>query len=565
MVRHRSQEYSISESELELGVRQGAIPLDAQIRYRPWTGGGFLPVWQVSALKDASMSPYAQLVDHLRKGVFPWASTLLFFGLIVIGLFQFRGWMGADVIQESAIGWSNSIANGKWWTAWVAHAIHLDEMHLIGNAVILFYCSFRVERAFGFWSVLLTLSMAMLCGNVLIILVGQEPVVGSSVLVFGLWAAQVAIGFRLAETLPMEFRGSYGWGNFFVFVPMLLLNFMSTDVSHLGHLGGMLGGALIGFMYTSESMIPLRQRRAWKRLLEVVLCHGFLAVLVSFCSVPFIASFPEEAVDRKEAGVIVQLPSRMEIDSWNSMTVWRSYPDEENLFFADSFWLSTGRLVTSDDLRKWWAQHLDTEIGEPSLTVAPKEGWQDHFFQSEDRIVWERVQQEGSYLVRTGCLFQKQDMGRLRICQYWLEQIYRREPLELEQARLRHERFAQTPEAAFEYASIMRDYGKILEVDEIYEQIAYRKDKYRWRALFEKLLLRLAHPDHFSWQDDQNWMSLLFRVIPVSEERLFDVALRYAKANQQCDVIDKGWDRWRFLTQKEDPSFLSMVKRCREE
>ena len=136
VVCYSSQETPISEYDLDMGIRRGWIPLDALVQFEPWTGKDFLPVYQVLELQGACTSPYALVIDHLRQEVLPWASGILFFIVLIAGLLQFRGWLGSDIIMNSALGWSNTLVSGKWWTPWLSQLVHLDLYHLIGNISI---------------------------------------------------------------------------------------------------------------------------------------------------------------------------------------------------------------------------------------------------------------------------------------------------------------------------------------------------------------------------------------------------------------------------------------------
>ena len=563
VVRDNSREYPISEHDLEMGLRTGRIPLDVLIYFSPWTGEEFLPVWQVKELRESCRAPYALLIDHLRQSVVPWASLALFLTGLVVGVLQFRGWLGNDIIAFAAMGWGSTLLNGQWWTPWLSQLIHLDLFHFFGNVSVLFYCAFRVERAFGFWAVLVSASLGLLMGTLLVLLFGDRLVVGSSTIVFGVWACQVAIGFRLADVLPREFRGLYGWGNFLLFAPLLLINIMSNEVSHLAHLGGILGGTLVGFLYTPDSMKRRLERNAAKSFGEVVSIHVVLLALLVVGSSPKIASFPEQVREQKSAGVYVSLPSRMTKETWNSMNIWRTAHQGNDFFFADSFWLSDFDRVSTEDLRTWWSNALDRDVVVEEQNADASGGWRDFFIQDEGRIIWERVQQDGKYLIRTGCTFENPDSNLVPFCRRWLDSVELREPLELQQARERYRQFSQRPDEAFGYATLLSEFGRPDEADLIYKQLSFRSDLIRWRAMYERMLLRLSDPQFSTWQQDAQWVEELFLQIPISQGRLFEVAVQYSNVHQQCEVVSRAWKRWSGLISVQDEAMYNLVNQCR--
>jgi hypothetical protein len=76
-------------------------------------------------------------------------------------------------------------------------------------------------------------------------------VVGASTLAYGLWGAQIAIGFRFGRLLPPELQSRYGVGNLVLFLPLAFASlFDGPGVSLVGHAGGLVGGIVAAVVCT---------------------------------------------------------------------------------------------------------------------------------------------------------------------------------------------------------------------------------------------------------------------------------------------------------------------------
>ena len=74
----------------------------------------------------------------------------------------------------------------------------------------------------------------------------------------------------------------------------------------------------------------------------------------------------------------------------------------------------------------------------------------------------------------------------------------------------------------------------------------------------------MSKPQEFTWEGDQIWMNALFQRIPISQSRLFEMAVRYANANHKCDLVDSAWDRWSGLISVQDQAMRNLVLQCRK-
>jgi len=154
--------------------------------------------------------------------------------------------------------------------------LHYGPIHLLLNMLALFFVGPALEQVLGWWRFLAVYLIGALGGSVAILAFGtpNQPVVGASGAIFGLFAAAVVLARRVG------FNATALWitvGINFVFT------FSVPGISKLGHLGGFLfGGAaalvLIGGRLTrGRGLPPLRLQVAGLAVLTLLLC-GVAAV-----------------------------------------------------------------------------------------------------------------------------------------------------------------------------------------------------------------------------------------------------------------------------------------------
>jgi rhomboid protease GluP len=149
-----------------------------------------------------------------------------------------------------AQAWPLVLNKGEWWRCISYAFTHAGIVHLGFNMVVLFQVGTSVERELGknlFLSLYvfsaLTATLAGLLWH------PMTPVVGASGSLFGLIGFSVVFFHRLGGPMAQQQRNMmFQWAAFaFIFGLMV-------GADNAGHLGGALGGALIGWIF------PLRSR-----------------------------------------------------------------------------------------------------------------------------------------------------------------------------------------------------------------------------------------------------------------------------------------------------------------
>lgn len=135
------------------------------------------------------------------------------------------------------------ILYGEWWRFITPMFVHVGLMHIVVNAVSMYYLGVLSERLFGHWRFLVIYLVSGIAGNVASFVFKPEVVsAGASTAIFGLLGAFLLLGdvFRDNPTVRMLARQFLAMA-----VINLAFNLFDSQVDMAGHIGGLLGGFLI--------------------------------------------------------------------------------------------------------------------------------------------------------------------------------------------------------------------------------------------------------------------------------------------------------------------------------
>jgi membrane associated rhomboid family serine protease len=144
---------------------------------------------------------------------------------------------------------------GQWWRIVTGAFLHGGLIHIGSNMLALYFVGSSVEEIFGKLRFALLYAVALVgAGLAVVYFAPNDPTVGASGAIFGLFGALVAVGLRL---------GKRGRGLIGQVLPVIVLNLVLTfaipNISAAGHIGGLITGLLAGLVLF---MMPSRQRTA---------------------------------------------------------------------------------------------------------------------------------------------------------------------------------------------------------------------------------------------------------------------------------------------------------------
>jgi len=539
--------------DLEDDLRWGRISPDAELMYPPWTGAFYLPLTEVRQLRDALGAPAARLAARLRSRAFPWATVamaLAIFGGAIVQSLLSRAPGGAPWLIHGRVGWDAALLNGQWWGAWTAHILHWDQapvLHAFANITFILYCGMRVEQAWGVGGLMRVVAGAMAGGALAVMLLSDLPVVGSSMIAFGLIGAQVAIGFRMDESIPRGWRGMYGWGNLLAVIIIFSLNKVIASamlggyagpgegVSHLGHTGGLLGGVAAIFLGTPQILRPRRGADAAATL-------GWLSLPVLVALIlplaPRLAGLRWVGVEVEHAAVSARLPWFFLTHpvSVGSLRGWVADPNNPEPVFLDRVAFSSYADQSETDWTAWWQRELDADL-QPAPVPAALDGWEGRAWVGETRRVVEYQRQQGLYTIRGAWVEERDgisDLGaRERMYRAILSTAVVGDPALLVTESEKHGRNPRSPDRQYRYAYELWRAGRADEADALLAELLGRTDGWEWDAA--RLRLQLLTTLQPSTVPASSWLAP-FLAAPITDMSVHRPATIWLASRGECSL-----------------------------
>ena len=182
-----------------------------------------------------------------------------------------------QLIVDGAL-YGPSVKAGEWWRLITSAFLHSGPIHLIFNALILWWFGRSLENLIGSRRFLGLYAISLLAGAAGALLFSPNSLtVGASGAVFGV----------LGAGLVLERRGVMVFGG--AALPIvafnILLSFIIPRISIGGHLGGLLGGAIVILILSHLGKKNPAQTRIGPLVILGLAAVTVLAVLVSYLRV----------------------------------------------------------------------------------------------------------------------------------------------------------------------------------------------------------------------------------------------------------------------------------------
>ena len=181
-------------------------------------------------------------------------ATYVILGLLILVFLAMTAAGGSENIRVLILFGAkvNSlIAAGQVWRLFTSTFLHIGLVHLVFNGYALYIFGIQVERLYGSARFLAIYLLAGLYGSLFSFAFGSELSAGASGAIFGLLGALLAFFRRHRETFGM-------WGrqqllNLLVVAGLnLVLGFTVPNIDILAHLGGLVSGAVLGWLLAPQ-------------------------------------------------------------------------------------------------------------------------------------------------------------------------------------------------------------------------------------------------------------------------------------------------------------------------
>jgi rhomboid protease GluP len=137
------------------------------------------------------------------------------------------------------------VAAGQWWRIFSAAFLHAGWLHIATNMFALYQVGTFVELLYGRARMAIIYVLAIVGSGIAVYVFSFDaPTVGASGAIFGLFGALAAAGLRLGKPGRDLVQQSAG-----IIILNLVLGFtVFRFVSNAAHIGGLIAGALFGFV-----------------------------------------------------------------------------------------------------------------------------------------------------------------------------------------------------------------------------------------------------------------------------------------------------------------------------
>jgi rhomboid protease GluP len=235
--------------------------------------------------------PEPQMATRVRLPLFaPWVARILLTINIVVFVVP---WLldvigirivGAVSVYDFLLIWGAKdnaaiYAGGQYYRFLTAMFLHGGLAHLFFNSFALYSLGFETERLFGAQRFLAIYMIAGLGGGVASYALNPNPSVGASGAIFGLIGALIAFYVVARPVLGGIARQQLG-SLIFITLINLALGFTTPYIDNNAHIGGLLTGALLGWLLAPRfaldtqsyppTLVRLGLRSGWTLALAVL-------------------------------------------------------------------------------------------------------------------------------------------------------------------------------------------------------------------------------------------------------------------------------------------------------
>jgi rhomboid protease GluP len=182
-----------------------------------------------------------------------WANVLVFGWMVLSGVSVF------SPDSDSLLRWGALFRppiqeNGEWWRLSTSNFVHIGLFHLALNMLALLNIGSVLEPLLGKARFLLAYLLAGICGSLCSLWWHENSLsAGASGAVFGMTGMYLALLF--SNLFDTEMRKSLLPG-VLVFVGYNLLYGLKGEIDNAGHIGGLLGGLVMGFFVVPSLKSP---------------------------------------------------------------------------------------------------------------------------------------------------------------------------------------------------------------------------------------------------------------------------------------------------------------------
>lgn len=254
-VKRRGHVQRMTYEEFESRIQDGEVEPQTPVRFETVTGDSFRPAGELELYQALADPGALKFRRNLTNTGVPIVTAILVGVQIRIFLWALtpgtKRWL-----QENFTNWAPAILeHAEFYRLFTYGILHVNFTHLLFNLLFLAYTGWNLERAIGRANLVLLYFGSVFAGGLLSMSMAPDrPSLGASGGDFGLLAAVVIFGWKHWEAIPERSRKYFGYA----LVPYLAFSMScglnAENVDNWGHLGGLLGGAVLMTFLEPEAL-----------------------------------------------------------------------------------------------------------------------------------------------------------------------------------------------------------------------------------------------------------------------------------------------------------------------
>lgn len=152
----------------------------------------------------------------------------------------------------------------QYWRLATCTLLHIGWIHLLLNGYALWILGKLLENIYGFDDFLIIYLISGLTGSIASWKFGASPAsAGASGAIFGLLGAAISLTILKKEGVPEKIRSRLAGPLVFWTLVNLALGFAIANIDNAGHIGGMVGGLIFGYLLPSRRSAGGRNSVWW--------------------------------------------------------------------------------------------------------------------------------------------------------------------------------------------------------------------------------------------------------------------------------------------------------------
>ncbi|GAA3635226.1 rhomboid family intramembrane serine protease [Lactobacillus hamsteri] len=198
------------------------------------------------------------------------SDTFVTFGILVVLLLVFIAEIimggsenNSTLLKLGAMNNYTVVVGGQWWRLFTAQFLHIGILHLVSNAIIIYYMGMYMEPLLGHIRFLVIYLLSGVGGNLLSLALGNDFTIsaGASTALFGLFGAMTAVGLHNRHNPVIAFLGRQA---FALAIINLALDIFMPGIDIQGHIGGLISGFLLAVIIGDSGEKPYNMK--WRVL-----------------------------------------------------------------------------------------------------------------------------------------------------------------------------------------------------------------------------------------------------------------------------------------------------------